>query len=219
MGRDARPNLPLWAWDSTNGEPWSIEAANADASASLRPLAEAARRTKQHAIRYAARYLGDGLQGEEILEDVLRSAAGAASRGRIEKPERYLLKGVVRRVRELLSRKPLIEYVGSVADLDALKQGRSENWVEEFERHLLIEETIALMDHETRGILFRRARRDDWNKIGAELGISAHAAEQRFRYGLEKVRAKILGSSAVKDSSTREHRNKKTGGPSWPNHA
>lgn len=123
MGRDARPTLPLWAWGSTNEEPGGAEVANPDAAASRGRLADAAQRIRRQAIRYAARYLGDGLKGEEILEDVLRSAVGAVSRRGIEKPERYLFRGVVRRVRALLSRGPQTEFVGSVADLEALKDG------------------------------------------------------------------------------------------------
>lgn len=151
-------------------------------------------------LTQAARHLGDGLQGEEILEDVLQAAAVAATRGRIEKPERYLLRGVVRRIRDLLSHRPQIEYVGSAPDLDAVAEASGRSWGNEVERRILIEELIALMDDETREIHFRRARGDRWNTIAADLGISADAAEERFRYGLEKVRTRILGSTRASGS-------------------
>ncbi|HEV2381824.1 MAG TPA: hypothetical protein VG206_18805 [Terriglobia bacterium] len=127
------------------------------------------------------------------------SAIAAAPRGSIEKPEQYLFRGVVRRIWDLLSRKPQIEYVGSVPDLDALKRPGSGSWGNEIERNLLIEEIIALMDEETRQIHFRRARGDRWSRIAADLGISEDAAEERFRYGIEKVKARILRLGRAQD--------------------
>jgi len=217
MGRDAPENLPLWAWHSANKEHGKTETEALDSGAPCGGLVEAARRTRPTAIRYAARYLGDGLQGEDILEDVLRSAAVVASRGTIEKPDRYLLRGVVRRIRDLLSRRPQIEYVGSAPDLDALAEARGGSWGNEVERNLLIEEVISLMDEETRDIHFRRARGDRWNTIAADLGISADAAEERFRYGLEKVRSRIFGSARATGSRNANCEDKPPADPSQPN--
>lgn len=140
-----------------------------------------------------------GYKVRRFLSTFFSSAIAAAPRGSIEKPEQYLFRGVVRRIWDLLSRKPQIEYVGSVPDLDALKRPGSGSWGNEIERNLLIEEIIALMDEETRQIHFRRARGDRWSRIAADLGISEDAAEERFRYGIEKVKARILRLGRAQD--------------------
>ena len=216
MGRDARPELPLWAWEARHEEEDCI-GPEKDSAREHGAIAEAAQRLRAWAARYAERYLGDRLQGEEILADVARDAIAAASSVNIERPESYLLRGVVRRVRRLLSRTPPIDYVGSVPDLDALKESRVEQWVNESERHLLIQEIIALMDDQTRRIHLRRARGDSWNQIGANLGISPDAARERLRHGLEKVKAKIAGSHTTGDSQIGAGRHRPADDPSQLN--
>lgn len=212
MAEDARPDLPPPDLAPARKPEQKV---NPGTSTSERDrLEEAARRTRGKANRYAARHLGDGLQGEEILDDVLQSAIAAASRRRIEKPEGYLFRGVVRRVWDLLSHKPRVEYVGSAPDLDALGGARSGSSGHEIERNVLIKEIIALMDDETREIHFRRARGDRWSSIAAGLGISEAAAEERFQYGMEKVRARVAGPSRGKEAGSAQGGNQPSRGRS-----
>src|SRR5215469_3606714 len=148
MAEDARPEPPQPDLDPAREPEEKVSFGPFDSERER--LEEAARHTRGKANRYAARHLGDGLQGEEILDDVLQSAIAAASRSRIERPEGYLFRGVVRRVWDLLSHRPAVEYVGSSPDLDVLGGAPSRSSVHELERNLLIREIIALMDEETR---------------------------------------------------------------------
>lgn len=193
MAEDARSNLPQPA-----DEPADQTDESAGPDSERGRLEEAAGRLRQRVNRYAAQHLGDGLQGEEILDDVLQSAIAAASRNRIEKPEGYLFRGVVRRIWDLLSHQPAVDYAGSTPDLDALRGGKSAPSVHEIERTLLVKEIIALMDEETRELHFRRARGDPWSSIAGDLRISQAAAQERFRYGIEKVRRMVLGRGPAK---------------------
>ena len=199
MAEDARPNLPRSDPDSVNEKAEEPGSGPAGSEMDCSRLDEAARRTRAKANRYAAQHLGDGLEGEEILQDVLRSAIAAASHRKIERREGYLFRGVVRRIHDLLSRKPAVEYVGSAPELDTLSWVRNRGSVHEVERDLLIEEIIAPMDEETREIHFRRAKGDPWSSIAADLGITKDAAAEPFRYGIEKVRARVLGTGRVRD--------------------
>jgi DNA-directed RNA polymerase specialized sigma24 family protein len=208
MAEHARPDLPEPDSDPTKEPGEKVEPECLNWGSESDRLEEAARRIRAKANRYAAQHLGDGLQGEEILDDVLQSAIAAGSRSRIEKPEGYLFRGVVRRVWDLLSHRPVVEYAGSGPELDAVTSTRSGPSVHEIERNLLVKEIIALMEEETRMIHFRRARGDRWNSIAAELGISEAAAQERFRYGMEKVRARVLGSDLAKDTGSGKGRSK-----------
>jgi DNA-directed RNA polymerase specialized sigma24 family protein len=213
MAEDARPDLPQPDPDPAR-QPEGQPELTLVPEAERERLEEAARRTRAKANRYAARHLGDGLQGEEILDDVLQSAIAAASRKRIEMPEGYLFRGVVRRVWKLLSHKPRVEYVGSSPDLDVLSGSRSRSSGHEVERNLLIKEIIALMDEDTREIHFRRARGDRWSSIAADLGISEAAAEERFRYGMEKVRVRVAGFGRGKEAGSAQGGNQPSRGRS-----
>lgn len=72
MAEDARPNLPLRDLVPASDQAEKADPGDLDSGADRGRLEEAARRTRAKANRYAARYLGDGLQGEEILEHVLQ---------------------------------------------------------------------------------------------------------------------------------------------------
>jgi DNA-directed RNA polymerase specialized sigma24 family protein len=208
MAEDARTDLPPPNSDPVKEPEEKVEPESLDSEHERERLEEAARRIRDKANRYAARHLGDGVQGEEILDDVLQSAITAGSRSRIERPEGYLFRGVVRRVWDLLSHQPAVDYAGSSSDLDALSGTNNRPSVHEIERNLLVKEIIALMDEETRQIHFRRARGDRWSSIAADLGISEAAAQERFRYGIEKVRARVLGRGPAKDAGSGEGGNK-----------
>lgn len=210
MAEDARPDQPDLDPSRKPEEKAKAEPLDSDRER----LEEAARRTRNKANRYAARHLGDGLQGEEILDDVLWSAIAAASRRSIERPEGYLFRSVVRRVWDLLAHKPAVEYVGSAPDLDALSDARSGSSSHEIEQKLLIKEIIALMDGETRAIHFRRARGDRWSSIAADLGITEAAAQERFRYGIEKVRTRVAGAGRGKNTGTAQGGNELSTGSS-----
>lgn len=210
MAEDARSNPP----QAANEPPDKADEGGVDGDTERGRLEEAARRTRAKANRYAARLLGDGLEGEEILEDVLQSAVAAASHSKIERPEGYLFRGVVRRIHDLLLRKAPVEYVGSAPDLDALSLVRGRGSGHEIERNLLIQEIIALMDEETREVHFRRTRGDRWSSIAADLGITKAAAEERFRYGIEKVRARVLGSGRAKEAGRAQSGNARSTGTS-----
>jgi len=214
MAEDARPEPPQPDLGAGEESEEKAEPESLDSATERDRLEEAARRTRGKANRYAARHLGDGLQGEEILDDVLQSAIAAGSCNRIERPEGYLFRGVVRRVWDLLSHKPRVEYVGSAPDVDALSGLGRGSLGHEIERNLLIKEVIALMDKETRGIYFRRARGDRWSSIAADLGTSEAAAQERFRYGIEKVRVQVAGSGPARETENAQGGNKRSTGTS-----
>ena len=163
------------------------------------PLLKAAERTWRGMVEYAARHLGDEARAEEVVDEVLRSACNACRRNPIREPESYLFSGVVRRVKKLLARSPRIEYVGSVEDLDALRETQDTNWVTEVENQLLIEELAGFVDKETWKLLLKRVMRDSWDEIGRDLGISANAAQQRFRYGIRQARERLAQSNRLQE--------------------
>jgi DNA-directed RNA polymerase specialized sigma24 family protein len=197
MARDAKAEVSRWPWNSgvLHGK-----AAGADDSGShgdAGRLHRAAQRIRRRVTQYTARHLGDGLRGEEILEDVLQSAVLAEERSEICSPEGYLFSGVVRRVKQLLARTPEIDYRGSVWDLDRLRTSRANDWTRAFEDELLAKEMISLLDAETRRIHRKKAMGDSWDEIGADLGISAEAARKRFAYGIQKLKERIADSGGI----------------------
>jgi DNA-directed RNA polymerase specialized sigma24 family protein len=73
-----------------------------------------------------------------------------------------------------------IEYAGQISDPgDHALHG------------LLIRELKAMMDDNSRLLFERRLAGYSWDEIGRDLGIDAHAAEQRFYRGLRKLCAKV----------------------------
>jgi hypothetical protein len=54
--------------------------------------------------------------------------------------------------------------------------------VADLENRILLEEILGFMDDDTRRLLFRWVRDDDWEEIAADLGISINTAQHRLRY-------------------------------------
>ncbi|HEV2380777.1 MAG TPA: hypothetical protein VG206_13415 [Terriglobia bacterium] len=197
MARDERAEASRWLWDSAIARGKAPGGTDSGTQRGARQLHKAARRIRRRVTEYAARYLGDGQRGEEILEDVLQSAVVVEGRSEIRSPEGYLFSGVVRRVKELLARTPEIDYRGSVWDLDRLKATHDNGWAEALENQLLAKELISLLDGETWRIHLKKAMGDSWDEIGADLGISAEAARKRFAHGIERLRVRIAESGRV----------------------
>ena len=168
------------------------------------PLIDAAQRTWRDALAYATRHLGDTARAANVVDSVVRSAAKAHRQKPIERPQSYLLSGVRRRVKKLLAREQRIEYVGGLEELENFKAAQNTDWVADLDNRILLEEIIGFMDQDTRRLLFRWVRDDDWEDIAADLGISINTAQHRLRYGIEKARRRAFQSGTSEPKRIRQ---------------
>lgn len=209
MSEDLEADAQFWvagAGERQRGSPVPRDDLGRDVPDSL---PEAVQRTRRKALAYATRELGDKARAANVVGSVVRSAAKAHKQKPIKRPQSYLLSSVKRRIRRLLAREPRFEYVGGFAELESFPAARNTDSVADLENKILIEEIIGFMDDETKRLLFRWVRDDDWKDIAADLGISINTAQHRLRYGIEKARRHAFNREN-QSSSAKRHRGRES---------
>ena len=88
-----------------------------------------------------------------------------------------------------------MEYVPYAEDLEALGGAQDTEWAS---NQILIGEILSYAGEEVSSMYYQRDAGYLWPEIAKELGISVTRAKDRFRYGIEKARKRILGEKNSK---------------------
>ena len=151
------------------------------------------------AVLYAEKLLGDPALAISFFEETAATVSEAIEEKRragvpsVTNLSAYLFRAFVRIVREAKRKDTLLE--------QALRKyaGTESRWDEaaKTEAAVLVDEVMATCDRVTLEIAFRRLDGFSWKEIGEHFGISAHAAELRFKKSMEHAR-KTLGKKRRK---------------------
>ncbi len=142
------------------------------------------------AVPYAERLLGDPATAISLFEEaaasvseVIESGRGAG-RAEVKNLSAYLFRTFVRRVTQ--ERRKELALDRSIKEGEEIRVSSQEGCG--LEAGVLLDEVMATCGREAREIAFRRLEGFSWKEIGAQFGISSHAAELRFSKALEQAR-------------------------------
>jgi DNA-directed RNA polymerase specialized sigma24 family protein len=100
----------------------------------------------------------------------------------------YVFGAFAHRLKRLLKKQRVIEFVPSSSELADLRATQDWDWVENLEQSLDLKEIVQHMDDWMKEVAFRRAFGHSWKEIGRDLGLSEGATKKRFFRGLTKLR-------------------------------
>ena len=182
----------IWIIAGREGHPDKVE----------KDLRAAAMRVWPRAEAYARRELYDSGLGEETSvisgawEDALQSVQRSLRRRLRLRPVRnldsYIFGAFAHRLKQVLSKERVIEFVPTNQELAELKGTQDWNWVTNFEDLLELKKAVSQMDDWMKEVLFRRSFGHSWARIAQDLGITEHQAKMRFSDRLKKVQEKIV---------------------------
>lgn len=164
------------------------------------------------ALEHGLKLLGDAAVVANVLEEVAAAVsrvvrADAELNGEaisIKNLPGYVFRAFVRHVNRL-KRKELV-LVGSNGD----GQVHLPRWADpshDFETRILVDQCLAQCDVVTQDMFWRRVQGFSWNDIGKIHGLTAHAAEVRFRHALRRAQARLGNGRKSLPCETRgEHR-------------
>ena len=165
-------------------------------------LKAAAMRVWPRAEAYARRELYGSALAEETSvisgawEDALQSVQRSLRRRLRLRPVRnldsYIFGAFAHRLKQVLSKERVIEFVPSNQELAELKGSQDWDWVTNFENLLELKKMVSQTDDWTKEVLFRRSFGHSWARIAQDFGITEHQAKMRFSDRLKKVREKIV---------------------------
>jgi hypothetical protein len=186
MSRDFEPDPPVWIWQS-EGSGIAIET----------DLLDAARRNWPRVLSYAQRYQQDSSVAADILEAVLRATsrvkrARQKSGNPIRSLDTYVYVAFVRRFKRCLARQPMIQFVGSLQDVDALHGIRTSKLAPTVEDELLARELLRYMSRRTQQSFYLRANGYSWKETARFLKTTANSAQVLFNKEIGKLRSRIL---------------------------
>jgi hypothetical protein len=150
------------------------------------------------ALDYGQSLLGDLAVIANALEEVAANVSQRmARRDSSGEPEAirnlpgYVFRAFVREVNRLKNKE--------LAVLDAAVEGqtlaqRLADPARQLEMKVLVKECLARFDFTERDMCWRRLEGFTWDEIGPVHGLSAHAAEVRFRNAVRAVKAKLVRS-------------------------
>ena len=165
---------------------------------------DSAQRNWYRVLDYASREAVDPSRAAQVLERTAVSVASARRRKQghtdINDLDSYLFAAFVRKLKRLLRRERIVEFVHSVSELESVKSAQDREWAGRLEDSLQIQEIIAAMDDRTRNTYWKRAHGYGWREIARAQGLSVNAAKKNYEYGLEKVRRRISGETSSSDN-------------------
>jgi DNA-directed RNA polymerase specialized sigma24 family protein len=136
----------------------------------------------------------------EVWEGVLRSVAKTIERlnrqgTRINDVEAYLFGAFHHRFNRVLKkeriRQQTIQLLPSNRDLEDLREAQDSRSVADLDRSIQVKEAIQNMDEWTRRVWTARQYGFTWSEIGEFMGLSEHKAKLRFRYAINRLRARF----------------------------
>ena len=184
----------VWIIASRNKKPDEVE----------KDLMAAALRVWPRAEAYARRELCDSPIAEETgviseawevsLQSVLRSLRRNFRLRPIRNLDSYIFGVFAHRLKRVLSREKIIEFVPTNKELAELRGAQDWNWVTNLENVLELKRTVSKMDDWMKEVCFRRSFGDSWAVIAKDSGITEHQAKMRFFDRFKKIRQRILES-------------------------
>lgn len=167
----------------------------------------AAQRNWRRVVSYAKRLGQDSATAAEELEGAVHSLSSLVERHprfreRIKNLDDYVFWVAAHRLNRSAAKEPSVEYVGSLAELDALQDAKDSNWVSRFEDELFLKEVTGYMNERTRLLFSLRQMGWSWEEIGRNLSISANALQVQFNRGIARARRRILGRTYSKTDPT-----------------
>ena len=152
----------------------------------------------------SAEWLGTFLDNPALWEQTLQSVSKTLHRTFRERPIRdldtYVFGAFAHRLKRLLKKQRVIEFVPSNTELAELRATQDWDWVENLEHSLELKEIVEHMDDWMKEVAFRRSFGHSWKQIGRDIGLGEGAAKKRFLRGLKKLRDYL---QQCKDGSTR----------------
>ena len=100
----------------------------------------------------------------------------------------YIFGAFAHRMKRLLKKQKVIEFVPSTSELADLRATQDWDWVQNLEHSLELKEIVEHMDDWMKEVAFRRAFGHSWKQIGRDLRLSEGATKKRFLRGLIKLR-------------------------------
>lgn len=172
-------------------------------------LLAAAQRNWRRVIAYAKRLRQDVSIAAEELEGAVHSLSSLIERHprfreRIKSLDDYVFWVAAHRLNRGAAKQPTVEYVGSLADLNALRDAKDSNWASRIEDELFLKEVTGYMNERTRYLFSLRQMGWSWDGIAENLGISANAVQVQFNRGVVRARKRILGRIYSKTDPTPE---------------
>ena len=148
------------------------------------------------ALDHGLKLLGDAAVIANALEEVAavvsrvvaRTVAARSDPVPINNLPGYIFRAFVRHVNRL-KRKQLV-----LVTSDDDRQVSVPRWADpsrEFETKILVDECLAQCDFVAQDMFWRRAQGFSWADIGKIHGLTAHAAEVRFRHALERAHVRL----------------------------
>ena len=135
------------------------------------------------------------LRDPALATSLLEESAASVSRVVRERAQRmqspitsiksYLCRSYIRRVNAARRKEPLLSLATHGFPSD------NAPYFANLELRVLASELMARCDATTREMLCQKLQGASWKDVGAEYRISAHAAEARFSYQLNKVRREL----------------------------
>ena len=186
MSGDFEADPPVWIWQS-EGSGITVET----------DLLDAARRNWPRALSYAQRYQQDSSVAADILEAVLRTTsrvkrARQKSGNPIRNLDTYVYVAFVRRFKRCLARQPMIQFVGSLQDVDTLLGIRTSKSAHTVEDELLAKELLQYMSQRTQQSFYLRTNGYSWKETARFLKTTANSAQVLFNKEIGKLRSRIL---------------------------
>ena len=184
MSGNFEADPPVWIWQS-EGAGAAVET----------DLLNAARRNWARVLAYARRYEQDSSVAANILEAVLL-ATSRAKRARqqsgdpIRNLDSYIYVAFVRRFNRYLAKQPQLQFIGSLQDVDALRDSRTSQGPPTAEDDLLARELIQYMSQRTRRTFLLRMSGYSWKEIARFLKTTANSAQVLFNKEVGKIRSR-----------------------------
>ncbi len=171
-----------------------------------RPISEellaAAHRSWKRLILYAQRLGQDVSVVANTLEDTLHRLSSLERRhpqfkDRIGNLEHYVYAATTRRLGRRAAREAIVEYVGSLSDMDSQGLLLDTSWVPAIERELLLKEVVGYMNERTRLLFNLQTMGFSWNEIAKSLETTANNVQSQFSQGVARVRRRVLGKERL----------------------
>jgi DNA-directed RNA polymerase specialized sigma24 family protein len=139
--------------------------------------------------RYVGRQLEDQNRAPELLEMVADRVSGyiQSHPGQVRSMVGLCRVTTINLIKSIRTREARIEYVGSNQNIEASLSPCAQDWQEEVEMWIWVDEILHDQDRSVRTIFGLRALQHSWKEIGKLLGISADQARQRLRRALSKT--------------------------------
>ena len=186
MPKDIKPNrrAPIWPRDKSGK---MVE----------QDLLDAADRNWTRIRAYADRHQQDPSLTANLLETTLVALSRARNSNRrlirpIRNLDNYLYSAFIRRTNRKLARKPKVETVGSLHDLDTFANRRTRPVSPSIERELLIKEVMTFLDENPRQMSSLRRYGCSWGEVAGLLKITVNTAQVRFNRGLKRAKNRVM---------------------------